>query len=44
MIVLEMPRYNIPSQHVALKNGISYERDFVDNKGRLMRLYTTQRA
>lgn len=30
---------NIPSQHVALKNGMVYERDFVNKKGRTMRIY-----
>ena len=30
---------NIPSQRVAIKNGMSYERDFIDIKGRSMRIY-----
>lgn len=48
--VLDRPRLisliapeNIPSQRVALKNGMTYERDFVDKKGRTMRIYVVQR-
>ena len=35
---------NLPSQRVAIKNGMIYERDFVDKKGRTMRMYAVQRA
>lgn len=49
--VLDRPRLvsliapeNIPSQRVALKNGMTYERDFVDKKGRTMRIYAVQRV
>jgi RimJ/RimL family protein N-acetyltransferase len=35
---------NIASQRVALKNGMTYERDFVDKKGRMMRIYAVQRV
>lgn len=35
---------NLASQRVALKNGMAYEKDVVDNKGRTMRLYTVHRT
>ena len=35
---------NIPSQRVAIKNGMNYEKDFVDKKGRTTRIYAVERA
>ena len=35
---------NILSQRVALKNEMTYERDFIDKKGWLMRIYAVQRV
>jgi len=35
---------NIPSQRVAIKNGMTYEKDFVDKNGRRMHIYTVQRT
>ena len=35
---------NIPSQRVAIKNGMIYEKDYVDRKGRTMRIYAVQRT
>ncbi|HAE82565.1 MAG TPA: hypothetical protein DCK85_04180 [Ktedonobacter sp.] len=35
---------NIPSQRVALKNGMVYERDFVDKRGRTRRIYAAHLA
>ena len=35
---------NISSQRVAVKNGMVYEKDFVDKKGRTMRIYAVQRV
>ena len=35
---------NLASQRVALKNGMVYEKDFVDNKGNIMRLYAVHRT
>lgn len=35
---------NFPSQRVALKNGMVYEKDFVDKKGRMMRIYAVYRT
>ncbi len=35
---------NLPSQRVALKNGMAYEKDVVDKKGRTMRVYAVHRA
>lgn len=34
---------NIPSQRVALKNGMVYEKDYIDKKGRTMRIYAVER-
>lgn len=34
---------NIPSQRVAIKNGMIYEKDYIDKKGRTMRIYAVQR-
>ncbi len=35
---------NLPSQRVALKNGMTYEKDFVDKKGRTLRIYAVHRT
>jgi predicted acetyltransferase len=35
---------NIASQRVALKNGMVYERDFVDKRGKTRRIYATHLA
>jgi [ribosomal protein S5]-alanine N-acetyltransferase len=35
---------NIPSQRVALKNGMTYERDFVNRRGRIQRIYAVHVA
>ena len=39
-----IPPDNIPSQRVALKNGMVDEKDFVDKKGTTMRIYAVHRT